>query len=42
MMTVLRVLLERLSSFELAGDPVWKPNNSLRSLSSLPVRVTRR
>jgi cytochrome P450 len=42
MMTVLRVLLDRLSSFELAGDPVWKPNNSLRSLSSLPVRVARR
>ena len=29
-------------SFELAGAPVWRPNNSLRNMSALPARARRR
>jgi cytochrome P450 len=41
MMTFLSVLLETTATIELTGDPVWKPNNSLRTLTSLPMRLTR-
>ncbi len=42
MQVLLRALLERLDRFELAGPPVWKPNNSLRTVASLPVRAVHR
>lgn len=41
MRVLLAVLAQRVESLELAGEPVWKPNNSLRTLSSLPVRITK-
>jgi 4-methoxybenzoate monooxygenase (O-demethylating) len=31
----------RVASFELAGEPVRRPNNTLRGFASLPVRVRR-
>ena len=36
---VLEALLERYSGFELAGDPLWTPNNRLLGLKYLPVRT---
>lgn len=41
MMVVLEVMLDRLASFELAGEAEWRPNNSLRNMSSLPARISR-
>jgi cytochrome P450 len=32
-------LARRVVRFELAAEPVWKPNNTLHGLGSLPVRV---
>jgi cytochrome P450 len=40
MMALLGVLVERVKRFELAGPPVWRPNNSLRTVASLPARIT--
>lgn len=34
----LRVLIERVERFELAGPPVWNGNPSLRGLARLPIR----
>ncbi|AOR77774.1 cytochrome P450 [Novosphingobium resinovorum] len=31
--------IRRVRSFELTGEPVWRLNNALRGLSSLPVRI---
>lgn len=39
---VLRALAERVETIALDGSPVRKPNNLIRSLASLPVRVTPR
>jgi beta-dihydromenaquinone-9 omega-hydroxylase len=36
---VLRELVERVEAIELAGEPSWNPNPSLRGLSRLPVRL---
>ncbi len=36
---VLEELLGRYARFELAGPPVWRPNNRLLGLKSLPVHV---
>jgi beta-dihydromenaquinone-9 omega-hydroxylase len=36
---VLRELVERVESIELAGPPEWNPNPSLRGLASLPLRL---
>ena len=36
---VLRELAERVSSIELAGNPIWMRNPSLRGLTSLPLRL---
>jgi hypothetical protein len=38
---MLRTLAERVESIDLAGPPVRRLNNTLRGLSSLPLRVTR-
>lgn len=42
MQVLLQVLLDRLASLELAGEPRWHPNNSLRTLESLPMRAAHR
>ena len=39
---VLSALAARVGAIELAGQPVWRPNNALRSLDSLPVRLSPR
>lgn len=36
----LRGLLDRFSTLELAGDPVWGDNAVLRGIDHLPVRIT--
>ena len=36
---LLTALVQQVDSIELAGDAVWKPNNAMRSMSSLPVRL---
>jgi len=36
---ILRALAERVSSLEFAGNPVWRPNNSMRALDSLPLKL---
>jgi cytochrome P450 len=36
---VLTALARRARSLELCGEPVWKPNNTLRGLSSLPLQA---
>jgi cytochrome P450 len=35
---VLAALARKVQSIELLGEPVWRPGNSMRALSSLPVR----
>lgn len=35
-----QALIERVERFDLVSKPVWKPNNSLHGLESLPVAVT--
>ncbi|WP_076858413.1 cytochrome P450 [Bradyrhizobium mercantei] len=37
---VLTSMIKRIKSIEIVGEPVRRLNNTLRSLSSLPVRVT--
>jgi len=37
---VIGALRERVATIELAGEPVWQPNNSMHLLKSLPVRIT--
>ncbi len=37
--SLLAALIARVARFELAGDPVWKLNNTLHGLQSLPVRL---
>jgi cytochrome P450 len=39
---VLTSLATRVQAIELAGDPVWRPGNSLRALDQLPLRITGR
>lgn len=34
---VLRALAERVPRLELAGDPVWRPNNAIHALDKLPM-----
>jgi len=34
---VLAAIANKVDSIELAGEPVWRPNNSIRSLARLPV-----
>ena len=36
---ILQALAERVSSIEFAGDPVWRPNNSMRALDTLPLKL---
>ncbi len=36
---VLKALAERIGALELAGPPVWRLNNTLRGLASLPIAV---
>lgn len=38
---LLQSLVERVSSFELAGEPTFKLNNTVRSLATLPLRIKR-
>jgi cytochrome P450 len=35
----IEALLERVSSIELAGEPVWSPRMVIRGLQSLPVTL---
>lgn len=39
---VLKAIAERVSAIEVVGEPVWRPNNSLRALESLPLRFVPR
>ena len=34
---VLTAIANRVDSIELAGEPVWRPNNSVHTLDRLPV-----
>lgn len=36
---VLTAVGERVGSIELAGEPVWQPNNSMHLLKSLPIMI---
>lgn len=36
---ILKALAGRVSSIEFAGEPVWRPNNSMRALDSLPLKL---
>lgn len=36
---VLRALGEQIKTIEALGDPVWKPNNAIHALESLPLRL---
>lgn len=36
---VLRALAEHVARIELAGTPVWRPNNAIHALDTLPVRL---
>lgn len=36
---VLRALAERVERIEFTGDPVWRPNNAIHALDSLPLRL---
>ena len=37
--SLLGALARRVRRFELVGEPVWKLNNTLHGLASLPVRA---
>lgn len=37
---VLTALLDRVERFEITGEPVARPNNTLKGLASLPMRIT--
>lgn len=39
---ILAALAERIKSIELIGEPIYKPNNTMRGLAKLPVRVIAR
>ena len=39
---VLTALAERVARIELTGTPVWRPNNAIHALDSLPVRLVRK
>ncbi|MCA0871502.1 cytochrome P450 [Seohaeicola saemankumensis] len=36
---LLTVMLERIDRIEPAGDPVWRPNNAIRALDKLPLKL---
>ena len=36
---ILRKLAERVTRIELVGPPVWRPNNTIHTLESLPLRL---
>jgi 4-methoxybenzoate monooxygenase (O-demethylating) len=38
---VLSAVATKVEAIELAGDPVWRPGNSIRALDRLPLRITR-
>lgn len=42
MSIALRALVERLEVFELAGSPIWEPDQVGRTLRALPLRVKKR
>ncbi|MEM7269617.1 MAG: cytochrome P450, partial [Pseudomonadota bacterium] len=37
---VLAAIAEKVSAITLTGEPVWRPNNAIRALDSLPVRLS--
>ena len=37
---ILKALAERVERIEFAGEPTWRPNNSMRALDRLPLRLT--
>ncbi|MFZ0848728.1 MAG: cytochrome P450 [Hyphomicrobiaceae bacterium] len=39
---VLTAVATKVEAIELAGDPVWRPGNSIHALDRLPLRITRR
>ncbi len=39
---VLTAVATKVEAIELAGDPVWRPGNSIRALDRLPLRITPR
>jgi len=41
MEAVLGALAEKVGTIELAGDPVWRPNNAIHALDSLPLTLKR-
>jgi 4-methoxybenzoate monooxygenase (O-demethylating) len=36
---VLTVMLKKIDRIEPAGDPVWRPNNAIRALDKLPLKL---
>jgi cytochrome P450 len=38
---IFRALAKRVASFELAGEPELRLNNTLRGLDTLPLRIVR-
>ena len=37
--SLLLSMAEKIESFESQGLPLWKPNNAMRSLSRLPIKL---
>ena len=37
---LLTVMVEKIDQMEPAGDPVWRPNNAMHALDSLPLRLS--
>ena len=37
---ILQALAERVSNIEFAGEPVWRANNSMRALDTLPLKLS--
>ena len=37
---IIGALAERVSRIEFAGEPKWRPNNSMRALESLPLKLS--
>lgn len=39
MEALLKVMIRKVARIELAGDPIWRPNNSIHALDQLPLRL---
>jgi 4-methoxybenzoate monooxygenase (O-demethylating) len=40
--SILKAVASKVGTIELAGRPVWRPNNAMRALDTLPVTFRRK